>query len=529
MRKKIFLSLLIIIISINIYFKIYKINNIPGINGDEAWVGYTAKLIKTNGVYKYVTGMGNYTGLLYPLICSYFYKLTVSSIGISRFVCVLSNLLILIIFFIIFKKFSKLFLIILLLLFSLNPFLFIFSRWAMPHGLIPFFNIISFYFLYLFLEKKNVIYFILSLFLACISIQLLPSQILIVIYIIAISFLLNKKILFKIIFSKLFFILCLIFVIATSSVLVYNSKELVRLIKLDYSYIKKYDFRFLIEVFSIRAKVYFIKLFDTFNGLISLKYFSGKTSLNKINIYFLRIISILIFIISIYQLASKKLVKKINAFGVYFLFFSLPIFLETFNQNMHMPHLGEERYLLIFYPYFILLYSFFIYDFYKVSKKILKAVPILLLLIYLSLWCYEIKYDYFKIFTNTGGYGNKVYFLTKNLIDPKFEALQQIKNDNHSKKIIICQDYWIYWPIKYIIVNSIEIKWIPQRRAPREWKPDFDSIDNLNQHYKDHTKYYILWTDIRNNYEKTKLTKDNLWKQINKLNNLPLIDIYRFE
>jgi len=90
--KIITIIIVLLFFIINIYIKNYKLDSIPGINSDEAWVGYTAKLINNDGIAAHIRGMENYTGVIYPFICSIFYKIFGSSIFISRLICVLSNI-----------------------------------------------------------------------------------------------------------------------------------------------------------------------------------------------------------------------------------------------------------------------------------------------------------------------------------------------------------------------------------------------------------------------------------------------------
>lgn len=518
---------------INIYIKNYKLDSIPGINSDEAWIGYTAKLINNDGIAAHITGMGNYTGVIYPFICSIFYKIFGSSLFISRLICVLSNILVIIFFIAVLHKENHIFLILLILLYTLNPFLFMYSRWAMPHGLIPLFNIISFYFAVKFFQKEKIIFFLLSLFTAALSIQLHPMQILLVLFLICYAVIFNNKLILKIIFNKLFLILCLIFVIATSSVLIYNSNRVISLIKLDVSYILNNNLFLILNILSGRIIEYFLKYFDTFNGIISLKYFSGSVSITKYESIFLKIISILIFLISIYQIKSKSIVKKTNALLLYFLFFTVPLFLETFNQNMNLPHLGEERYLLIQYPFLIFLYAYFIFDLFCFSKKFLKIIPIFILTFFCFIWCRELYYDYFCHFKLTGGTGENVYFISKQIdqpdkfIDAKLLAFNKIVNDISQNKIIVCQDYWIYWVIKYHSENNYEVKWSPGRKHPREWKSETNSIIELNSKYANYNLYYVLWSDLRNEQETDFFADQKIWCQIDKVDNTAVIDIYK--
>lgn len=530
MKNKFYIILVLIIIIINIYLRFYNLS-IPGINADEAWVGWTSKLIYENGLLNYITGMGNYTGVLYSFITSLFYRILGVSIETSRFSGNFFMFLLIPAILIIFSKYNKLFILTLLLLVTFNPYLFMFGRWAMPHALMPFFTLLVFYLNYLFITKKKIIYLLLAFFFGGLSIQLLPIQILVLLFIILSNAIINRKFFIQLFFSKIFFIIFILFLISTSSVLIYNSKEVLRIIQMNIGYINDFGVLEIINIFLTRTPIYFIKFFQTLNGFISMIYFSGQLSIPSLLKNFLLLITIGLFFSSIYQLKSKILLKQLNSALVYFLFIIIPLFLEFFNQNMHFPLLGEERYLLVIYPNLIIMIGWTIFDLYNYKLKSAKIISILLFLTIISSWTYLIRNDYYKHFKLTGGRGGShVFNLSENKIDPKIKAYNKIKEStkNYDDIVIVCQDYWIYWIVKYHKLENIVIEWIPGRRHPREFRANFDSLQQLNEYYKNKKIYYIVWNNLRNEMEQELFRNENLFKNIKRIDNEVILNIYKY-
>ena len=80
---------------VGVFFRLWKLDTIPGVNGDEAWLGWKAFEFARNGKLDWITNSGNLTSPFYILPLAALHKIFTPSVELLRAVSVMSGLLVL--------------------------------------------------------------------------------------------------------------------------------------------------------------------------------------------------------------------------------------------------------------------------------------------------------------------------------------------------------------------------------------------------------------------------------------------------
>ncbi|HOK39691.1 MAG TPA: glycosyltransferase family 39 protein [bacterium] len=543
-KKFILLSFLFLFLCvIAFYVRVYKIAIFPGFNGDEFWYANKAYYIEKTSLLKIFFGMKNYTGALVPGIIYFFNKI----FGFNYIACRLASVffgtfLVALTFLFAIKYFDFTTALFSTLYSSFSFFLIAYSRIATQHIWVPFFLIIASFLLFEFIKKKKIYYLIGLVIFIGFSIQLLPITILFLLF--AFFCLLSDFKKFKKIISfKLIIFFVIFFIIATSSIFIYTSKEVIRIFALNISYIKNYKILFILKIFIFRFIEYFNVFVLTFAGLRSLNYFCGVQPIFFNFILFLHII----FLFPVfYLIKSKNKFDKLLWFYIIFHLLAVPLFLEFFNKNMHLPHLGEERYLIIFYPFlFIALYRTYLLI---LKNKTFLRISIFVFFILIQIIFY--RFYYVKIFLKSGGAKNLerldhyIYSINKRPVI--YEAAKYLRNNwynDFNNFVLIVPSFWLYQPIKYLTKEEFNnLFFWPEKRIPEIWITDNNflpyeyatiGLNNFIEKFKNKKIYFLCWNNNEKNRYLKRLEEINkkyiLEKEFEKRDGEVILDLYKLE
>ncbi len=488
MRKKILFIISAVFLS---FICLYQIANIPGLNGDAAWFMSKTLDIKAHGLFKNISGMGNYTGVLHPYLM-YLTNLIFSDlVAAGRILNLFSVILIIFLIIKLLKnQIGENNIILLILLFTLNPFNFGFFRIAWPHSLLPLFSILGIFLFLKYIRTQKVIFIIYTLIIAGLGTQLHPVMFLQVIFYIFYILIYQRPLAKKIIFSKTFIILAICFVIGSFSVIIFNTAAVKRLFSIHFNTIVNFGFFKVFNTLLFRFIDYTKIFLYNFTGLRALQYFSGIIFENIFITSILLIFSILLLLSAFKNCLAKNNILT-NIFGMHtlFFFFVIPFFLEFGGFNMHKFRLGEERIFLIITPTIFINFILVINNLKNTIKKIFYSFTILIIAVNI----FNISYNYFYNFKTTGGNGEYCYYINQR--DIKLIAAEFISTKfSDTDTLIFVQDYWLYWPLKIYLHNSnFEIYYAPKCKIPREGFPKINDFTELYDTYKNRNLIFVFW------------------------------------
>jgi hypothetical protein len=69
---------------VGVFFRLWKLGTIPGVNGDEAWLGWKAFEFARNGKLDWITNSGNLTSPFYILPLAALHKIFTPSVELLR-------------------------------------------------------------------------------------------------------------------------------------------------------------------------------------------------------------------------------------------------------------------------------------------------------------------------------------------------------------------------------------------------------------------------------------------------------------
>lgn len=95
MRKRFLLISIATLISVSIFFRVWQLGNIPGMNGDEAWLGIKAMNIAHGKAVNWKTNTGNFSNPFYLIPLAGFHAVFPPSYALIRVVAVISGILLL--------------------------------------------------------------------------------------------------------------------------------------------------------------------------------------------------------------------------------------------------------------------------------------------------------------------------------------------------------------------------------------------------------------------------------------------------
>jgi hypothetical protein len=94
-EKNLLALVVLALLLVGVFFRLWKLGTIPGVNGDEAWLGWKASEFARNGKLDWITNSGNLTSPFYILPLAVLHKIFTPSVELLRAVSVMSGLLVL--------------------------------------------------------------------------------------------------------------------------------------------------------------------------------------------------------------------------------------------------------------------------------------------------------------------------------------------------------------------------------------------------------------------------------------------------
>lgn len=103
-EKNLLAAAIFALLGLAIFFRLWKLGTIPGVNGDEAWLGWKAFEFARSGKLDWATNSGNLTSPFYILPLAALHKIFSPSVELLRAVSVMSGLLVLPVNFLLCRK-----------------------------------------------------------------------------------------------------------------------------------------------------------------------------------------------------------------------------------------------------------------------------------------------------------------------------------------------------------------------------------------------------------------------------------------
>jgi len=483
LANKLCYSIFFVCIIIFLGLTLYEISNYPGINGDEAWYGNKAYYIHQTSVLKNLSGMGNYTGVIVPFTFYVFNLIFGFSYATCRLASVCGGLITVILTFIFLrKKFSNTTAIATTLILITSIFFISYSRFATQHIWLTTYLIAAYFFFDKSFETEKItakiFCLMLSIFTIALSIQILPPTILF--YIFMLSYLkISRANLKKIFVNKFFVVFLLIFILGTFSTFIYTSNIVLKIIKMNFGYIKDYGIFNIILELSTRFLKYCLVFNQTLAGYRSLLYFSGILPNTALQI-FMQILYACSLVLTLTLLFSNNNRDKMLIKYLLLTFFLTPLFLEFFNKNMHFPLLGEERYLFTFYPFVIIaiVRALELIIIQRLSStKFFWLIIILIFILQISLFAFF----YIRPFKTIGGADgistDRLIFAVnkKPVISELYDWLEYDLKLDFTNDIVIVPSFWTFQPLKFLALNKFKnLYFWPEKTIPKIWITDND-------------------------------------------------------
>lgn len=440
-----------LILSIAVVFRLVDLGNIPGINGDEAWYGVQMLEFRSGSSFAWRTPTGN---LVNPFFSGVIFLLQLffpPSFWILRITAAISGILaIFFTYYLISEVLGKRIAIISTLLVATLPINIGYSRFGWDQSQAVLVSVIAIYFAlkqnWLGLILLIIVAFIIhptNIFLFPFLVSPLIFQFLVKFWIICLNhwkkLALKKPSKYLLIFASILLLILFLFlaIMLPKTQHILGSLTIERLVKFT-------------QTFSLFL-IYFGQLLS---GVTIYRYIVEPDSSP---LWLLHDVIFWTLFLPLIILGIRQIFKERNWLFLSILlglFVTLVIFYFISHLKAIMP--GYERYPMCLIMPSIIVFSILINSLFKTSQKSWIEIVFTLTISWLLLWSFQS--NYFQKIQTTGG-RSELTFRTAN-IEPKQQAFSTILENSKTDKFvtIITEDWWTYWPIRYLAEPDKRIK-----------------------------------------------------------------------